>query len=147
VLKPGGVLAFHEWSLIHPLDEKIIETFADFMLSDEDAPPELMAVREFIRTPRLWDNVLQDVDDYHELLADFSQVEVWEDAPTTCVLPVEDFIRYKTAWTNRQAELKAMPDFVRADCIDALRRMLQEEADTDGNVRYNPMVFRVRAVK
>jgi hypothetical protein len=39
-----------------------------------------------------------------------------------------------------------MPDFQRADCLDALRRTFQEFADRNGNIHYQPSLFRVRAM-
>jgi ubiquinone/menaquinone biosynthesis C-methylase UbiE len=149
VLKPEGVLAFHEWNVLHRLDDKIIEVFARYMVDEDDAPPHLLKIRHFIRTPRLWDNILQEADDFKEVLAEtgYVEIQVWEDAPVEVVMPVADFMDYKLAWANRQAELAAMDEFTRKDCLDALRSMLQDEVGTDGNIHYAPLLFRVRAKK
>ena len=148
VLRSGGVLAFHEWGLQHELDSALIDVLVNFMVDDDDADDDLIRVREFVAAPCPWHNTFQNTEDFAEELAayGFSQVEAWEDSPVTCALPVADFMAYKLAWPNRRAELNAMPDFQRADCIDALRRVFQEFADRDGNIRYQPSLFRVRAL-
>lgn len=149
VLKAGGLLVFHEWGALHPLDENLIEVFAQYMVEDDDAPPELLDTREFIRTPRLWDNVLQDKEDFVEVLSEvgFSDVLVWEDTPVEVVLPVNEFMDYKLGWVNRQAELAAMDEYSRKDCLDAVRSLFNGKVDSEGNIHYAPMLFRVHAKK
>ncbi len=149
VLRPEGRLVFHEWSVLHWLDEKIIDIFAHYMIDEEDAPPDLLKIRQFIRTTRPWDNLLQETSDFEEVLAEagFADIQVWEDCPVELVMPIAEFMDYKLAWVNRQAELAVMPDYSRKDCLDSLRRLLQEHADSDGNIHYAPMMFRVRAKK
>jgi hypothetical protein len=143
------VLAFHEWGLQHELDTALIDTLVNFMVDDDDADEALLRVRGFVTAPCPWHNTFQDVDDFREELGryGFTEIEAWEDSPVTCALPLADFMAYKLAWPNRRAELNAMPDFQRADCIDALRRMFQEFADRDGNIHYQPSLFRVRALR
>lgn len=149
LLKPNGVLAFHEWSVQHRLDAVLIEVLAEYMLGEDEASDEVIAWRQFVRQPRQWDNMLQEVGDFEETLAQagFGEVKAWEDAPVTVVVSVADFLTYKLAWTTRQAELAAMDEWRRADCLDALRAALQAETAPDGSLHYNPTLFRVRAVK
>lgn len=148
VLKPGGSFTFHEWNELHPLDEKIIDVFARYMLEDADAPPDLFATRECVRTPRIWDNVLQEADDFDEVLSEtgFVELHIAEES-VEITLPVAAFMDYKLAWANRQAELAAMDSYTRADCLDAIRALLHEHADLAGNVCYAPKLFRVHARK
>jgi len=146
VMKNGAVLAFHEWGLQHELDTALVDVLVNFMVDDEDADEELLKIRAFVTAMCPWHNTFQETDDFLEELTEFSQVEAWEDSPVDCVLPVAVFMDYKLAWPNRRAELNAMPDFQRADCLDALRRTFQEFADREGNIHYQPSLFRVRAV-
>jgi ubiquinone/menaquinone biosynthesis C-methylase UbiE len=146
VMKKGAVLAFHEWGLQDELDTALIDVLVNFMVDDEDADAELLQIRQFVTALCPWHNTFQETDDFLEELAEFTQVEAWEDSPVDCVLPVAVFMDYKLAWPNRRAELNAMPDFQRADCLDALRRTFQEFADRNGNIHYQPSLFRVRAM-
>jgi hypothetical protein len=129
------------------LDSQLNATLAKYMLPDEEISDDLFDLREFTRTPRPWDNLLQDSEDYAEALeqAGFRQIEVWEDRPVTCRLPFRDFMAYKLAWANRRAELEAMDASLRGDCLDALRDLFQDAADEQGEIHYAPLLFRVRA--
>jgi ubiquinone/menaquinone biosynthesis C-methylase UbiE len=147
VLKPGGRLAFHEWNDQHPLDTQIIEIFVKYMVEEDEADDDLIDMREMNAAPRPWYNAFQTAEDFHEELQNygFSHVQVWEDRPVEVVLPVDEFLLYKMGWTPRQRELAAMDEWRRADCLDAIRAFLQDEADADGNLHYDPLLFRVRA--
>lgn len=147
VLKQDGYFVFHEWSIQHHLDNQIQEVMATYMLPDEDVSDELFELREFLRSPRMWDNILQEVEDYEEALVreGFSDIQVMEDKPVACVLHYEDFKVYKMAWAGRQMELAEMHESMRGDCLDALRDLLQQEADHDGYIHYDPLLFRIKA--
>lgn len=149
LLKVGGVLAFHEWNESHPLDPVLGQVMADYILDDSEISEELFELREFVRSPRPWDNVFQSAEDYHDTLQEygFGEVHVWEDAPTTLHISIPDFIAYKSAWKNRREELAAMPPPQRADCLDALHQTLAHWADSEGYLTYDPILFRVRALK
>lgn len=151
LLCDGGVLAFHEWALMHPLDDGISEILVKYMLDDDDdeISDELFDMREFLASPREWDNVFQDVDDFYEVLESvgFRDIEVYEDATVTCVLSGKAFMDYKLAWAPRQMELAEMDEWRRADCLDELFAYIDNHADDEGMVHYAPTLFRVRAVK
>jgi len=149
VLRMGGVLAFHEWSLQHRYDTLIAETLADYMLADEDAPPDLFALRESLRAPHPWDNTFQTLEDFADELPAYGlrPLDLHESAPVSLRLSVDDFLAYKLAWANRQAELAALDAYTRADCLDALRRIFQDEAGLEGWLNYEPILFCVRAQK
>ena len=149
VLKPGGRLVFHEWSVQHSMDSRLIDTLAKFMLPDEDISEELFQMREFTRTVRPWDNILQTTEDFEEVISEagFSSVQVWEDAPVMVTLSVQDFMAYKLGWANRQAELAAMDSSLLGDCLDTIRWLVQDFSDSEGNVHYDPLLFRVVAEK
>lgn len=148
LLRYDGILAFHEWHIQHEIDRRVMEIFAAYMLPDEEISAELFALREYVRRLRPWDNVFQTAEDYQEELsaAGFRDVQVWEDAPTVCRLDPEAFMLYRLGWHTRQAELAAMDAYQRADCLDAIRRLLGEYLREDGLIHYAPTVFRVRAV-
>lgn len=147
VLKPDGALVFHEWSLMHPLDSQMIDVMVKYMLDDDEVPPETLKIRDFLSQPRLWDNILMEADDYDEKLreAGFADIQITEDSSIACVLPVNEFLRYKLSWPGRQAELVAMDASLRGDCLDALRATVQDAADADGNIYYAPQLFRIYA--
>jgi ubiquinone/menaquinone biosynthesis C-methylase UbiE len=149
VLPPGGVLAFHEWHELHPLDEALVDVLSDYLLDDAEVAPDLFELREYLRRPRPWDNVFQTAEDYQEVLAEqgWSAIEIWEDRPVRLSFSIPDFLGYKLAWANRRAELAAMPAPQRADCLDALHSTLGHWADSEGHLTYDPLLFRVRAVK
>jgi len=149
VLTPNGILVFHEWNLQHPLDTLLVETLAQYMVDDADAPDDLFALRQAITAPHPWDNVFQTAADYQEELATygFTNIHVAEDAPAHIQLSVADFLAYKLAWSTRQAELAAMDDYTRPDCMDALWRVFQDQVQSDGMLHYHPQLFRVRATR
>jgi SAM-dependent methyltransferase len=149
VLRAGGVLAFHEWSLQHRYDTLIAETLSAYMLADEDAPPDLLTLRESLRAPHPWDNTFQTLADFADELSAYGlrPMVLRESAPVSLRLSVDDFLAYKLAWANRQAELAALDPYTRADCLDALRRLFQDEAGLDSLLNYDPVLFVVRAQK
>jgi len=149
VLRKNGGLVFHEWNVQHPLDTLFGDVLADYMVGSEEATRPLLRLRELVTRVRPWDNVFQDTADFLEELPKygFHSIQVWEDARVNCVLPVNDFINYKLAWGPAQAELEAMDRWRRSDCVDALRRALYEYTNVEGNLVYNPLLFRVKAVR
>ena len=148
VLKPGGVLVFHEWAVQHELDTVLIDVLAKYMLDEDEIDDDLRRIRDFVRRDNAWHNVFQDAEDFEDELPEhgFREIQVYEDVPVRCVMPLNNFMQYKLAWTNRRAELDAMDEWRRADCLDAVRREFQSFADFDGNIVYDPALFRVYAV-
>jgi ubiquinone/menaquinone biosynthesis C-methylase UbiE len=149
VLAPGGELCFQEWGATHPFDEIIHTAIAEYSLDDEDAPDELIAMRDFYAEERPWYRDLQNEEDYFidlETLG-FTDIQVKEHQPVQVSLPLDGFISYKTAWAGPRFELDAMEASTRQDCLDNLRGQLTEFADTQGYITYDPALFRVRARK
>jgi ubiquinone/menaquinone biosynthesis C-methylase UbiE len=149
VLHPGGRFAFQEWGKMHQFDKYIVEALEVYAVYDEDAPPSLVALRDFLEQERPWHRFLQTTLDYVEELtaAGFVAVDVFEHQPVQLQISVQDFMRYKLAWTSRLAELNAMDKFARADCLDKMRALLQPHADSDGLLTYDPHLFRVQCRK
>lgn len=149
VLKPGGRLFFQEWGKLHHFDEPIVEALEVYAVYDEDAPASLVAMRDFLEQDRAWYDLLQTEDDFHDELgrAGFVEIAAQESQPVTISLPIQRFMAYKLAWPSRVAELAAMDDYARADCLDKMRELLQVFADGEGNLTYNPHLFRVQASK
>lgn len=149
VLKPGGQLCFQEWGGLHRYDDILIDTIADFAVDQAQAPDDVRQLRAFVQVERPWYRDLQLEDDYRMDLAEYGFRDVWvkEHQPVAVRLPVDDFVRYKTAWTPPRLELAAMDASARGDCLDTLRRRFYEQADPHGILTYDPLLFRVRAVK
>lgn len=149
VLRPHARFMFQEWSTMHQFDKIIVEALEVYAVYDEDAPPSLVALRDFLEEERPWYHLLQTAMDYVDELmqAGFVAVDVLEHQPVQLRISVNDFMRYKLAWTSRIAELNAMDEYARADCLDKMRNLLQEYADEDGLVTYDPVLFRVACRK
>lgn len=147
VLRPEGRLCLQEWGALHPLDALVADALEIYAVADEDAPVELVALRDFLEEERPWYRHLQDVDDYQTMLTEmgFIEVEAREHKPVALKLTVETFMNYRLSWTSRKWELDAMDDSARGDCIDRMRTHLYEKVDADGLLTYDPMLFRVRA--
>lgn len=148
-LKSGAEFAFQEWGGVHPLDEIIGEALRTYALDDDDAPAELVEMRDFLDEDSIWLDELQTVDDYKEMLSEagFIHIEALEHAPITLKLTVQEFMTYKITWTARAAELNAMDTSSRADCLDRMRQNLYEKTDEHGLLSYNPSLFRIRATR
>ncbi len=147
VLRPGGQLCFQEWGALHPLDALVADVLEIYAVYDEDADPELVALRDFLAEDRLWYRDLQDEDDFVTMLTamGFVGVEAREYQPVALELPVELFMDYRLTWTSRRLELAAMDESARGDCIDRMRSLLYEHTDANGHLRYDPALFRIRA--
>lgn len=148
VLKPGGWLCFQEWGGWHLFDQILYEVIEDYAVDDDDAPSELLDLRDFLDKESPWYQDLQTEFDYREDLReyDFTDIEVHEHQPVAVKLTINDFLRYKTAWLPRAQEIAAMDSSARGDCFDQLRRRLYEYAQDD-ILTYDPQLFRVRARK
>lgn len=149
VLKKGGGLYFQEWGGLHDYDDILDDVFAEYAVEDDDAPPEIVAMRDFMMTDSLWYKDLQTEADYRLDLTEygFVDIEAREHKPIMIQISVEDFIRYKTAWTPRQFELNAMDEFARADCLDELKRRLEVDKKLPDALLYDPLVFSISAHK
>lgn len=147
MLKKGGRFCLQEWGGIHPLDTALGDVLQKYAVDDDDAPSDLVALRDFLDEESPWYNELQTEDDYHDLLSEagFVEIEALEHAPITLSLSVQEFIGYKLSWTARAAELAAMDASSRADCLDTMRQRLYEQVDSSGKLTYNPRLFRVSA--
>lgn len=149
VLKPGGRLVFQEWGGLHKLDQLVGDVVAPYTIEDDNAPPELIALRDFLEDDRVWYEDLQIEEDYQEFLAalGFVNITAREFAPLQLRLSVEDFIDYKTAWTSQLYEFAAMSPTVRRACLAELENRLYRHANEDGILTYDPLMFRVMAYR
>ncbi|MBI5928929.1 MAG: methyltransferase domain-containing protein [Chloroflexi bacterium] len=149
VLKPGGRSVFQEWGGLHPLDQLVGEVVAPYTVEDDEAPSELIALRDFLDDDRVWHEDLQVEEDYQEFLAElgFINISAREFAPLKLRLSVEDFIDYKTAWTSQLYEFAAMSPTVQRACLAELENRLYRHADEDGILTYDPLMFRVMAYR
>jgi SAM-dependent methyltransferase len=149
VLAHGGRLCFQEWGGVHAFNEIFGDVIGQFAVPDEDSSEELQRLRDFFDAERPWYEDLQLEDDYLMDLDTYGFREIWakEHQPVKVRLSVADYISYKTAWTPPRIELAAMDESARGDCLDELYNRLYEYADVDGIITFDPMLFRVTAVK
>ncbi len=147
ILKSGGRLCIQEWGGWHTFDQLMLEVIDTYAVYDEDAPPELIALRDFSEEERPWYRDMQTEEDYVDMLTEcgFVQIEAQEVQPIVVRLDVNEFLAYKLAWVGRSMELAAMDDSSRGDCIDQLRERFYEYVDADGMLNYDPRLFRVQA--
>ena len=148
VLHSGGRLCFQEWSILHEFDRILNDTFEIYAVDDEDASDELVALRDLLSDDRPWYHFLQTEEDYYDVLREhgFTEIEATECQPVTVYLTINEFLRYKLAWTYRSAEVAAMDEYARGDFIDYVRRQLYEHVN-DGKLAYDPPLFRVKAIR
>lgn len=149
VLKPNGRLVLQEWGHLHPFDRIIVEALEVYMVDDEDASNELVALRDFLAADRAWYDMMQTELDYSDELSTigFNRLLVAEHHPIILRLSLSDFLAYKLAWPSRIAELEAMDASARGDCLDMMRNLLQPNIGEDGLLDYAPSLFRVQASK
>ena len=149
ILHPNGCLCFQEWGGQHQFDKLIFDTLSEYAVDDEEAPDELIALRDFFMEERPWYRDLQTTDDFVQDLVDygFADVTAREYRPLDIELPFEVFLRYKLSWTGPRAELTAMESGVRGDCMDKIRQLFAEYIDSVGNIIYDPLIIRVQAWK
>lgn len=149
VLKPNGRFVLQEWGGVHQFDRLILDTLEVFMVDDEDAPKKLVQLRDFLSEDRAWYSLMQTEMDYVDELGaiGFNRLLVAEHQPVTVRLTLNEFMAYKLAWPSRIAELSAMDDSARGDCLDKIRELLQPFVDDDGLLNYAPALFRVQASK
>lgn len=146
LLVPGGRLAIQEWGPMTALDHAFGDAFADCLCADPPAP--LAALRAaLIAWPGRWGDHVQDMEDYGAWLhaAGFRAVHATEAAPVALSLSLEQFVAYKLAPADRQAELAALAADARAACMAEIRARLGAFATPAGDVVWRPVVFRVQA--
>jgi SAM-dependent methyltransferase len=146
ILKPGGRLIMQEWDVLDELSELAADTLAAYAV--DSPPPDLAALRAMLGNPIPWDEV-EDAADLARLLgeAGFAAVETESLSIPVSFESVEAFIRYKTAWPSRQAELAAMPEDIRRLCLSDLAENLSVHARRDGSIVWHPGIIRARAYK
>lgn len=147
ILKSDGRLCIQEWGGWHKFDQLMLDVIDAYAVYDEDAPAELVALRDFSEEERPWYRDMQDEEDYEDMLAaaGFTQIEAIEHQPVIVRLSVNEYLAYKLAWVGRSMELAAMDESARGDCIDQLRDRLYEHVDEEGMLNYDPKLFRVQA--
>ncbi len=119
------------------------------MVDDEDAPADLVALRDFLAEDRAWYRMMQTELDYSDELraAGFVRLLVAEHQPLSIKMSLGEFLAYKLAWPSRMAELEAMDDSARGDCLDKMRELLLPHVNAEGQIDYAPALFRVQASK
>lgn len=145
-LAPGGRLFIQEWGPLPQIDRAFSEVFEDHLSEERGSPLRSC----FDRHRPDWTDQLQDPDDYRELLAQLGFVvdQAEEVAPVSVRLPgLDDYLRYKLAWTHRWEEYRAMTGSARADFQRAVSARLASFAAPDGTVLWQPWVIRVAARK
>ncbi len=137
VLAKGGWLALQEWGPHTALDRAFEQVFAAHV---PQAPRDVASA--FLH----WGDFLQDAEDYREWLGEalgLSAVRACECAPVTVRVPcVEDFVRYKLAWTYRWELWRALPPPQRSAFFEAARSALRPFAAADGALYWRPWVLR-----
>ncbi len=142
VLTPGGWLAIQEWGPLAAPDRVFADVCAAHMPSDE--PPDQAAPE----TSPHWGDFLQDADDYREWLGELGwrDVTACECVPVTVRVPrVDDFVRYKLAWTYRWERWRALSAPQRVAFFDAARAALRPLAAPHGALLWRPVMFRAFA--
>ncbi|HLY29336.1 MAG TPA: methyltransferase domain-containing protein [Aggregatilineales bacterium] len=154
VLRKGrGMLAFQEWSVEDEPSEILDATVADHAPPADQVRTIDEGVIAFNNAQRVWYDLLQDTEDFYELLKALGFEQVWvKEAPFTTVhLPsVDVFIAYKMGWPVRRLRIEALAAQDRdahaafeADLHDRLRPY----TNADGSFDWSPVLFRVCAVK
>ncbi len=142
VLGPGGWLALQEWGPLSTLDRVFADVFSAYL--PDEKPSEENAADVFL----YWGDFLQDVDDYREWLSELGMRvhHVCECVPVTVRVPrVEDFVRYKLAWTYRWERWHALPTPQRVAFFEAACEALHPLAATDGVLYWQPKMLRALA--
>lgn len=147
VIAPGGRLVIQEWGPADPLNLALRDLLADY--APKQPGERLAALREQLDAhPAPWSDQLQDVDDYREWLADLGlDVEdAAEHAPVAIRLPTAaTYLAFFLAWTFRFEEVRAMDEATRAAFYAAAHARAAEDAQPDGSLVWQPVVFRVSA--
>jgi ubiquinone/menaquinone biosynthesis C-methylase UbiE len=147
VVTPGGRFVIQEWGPVSEIDRAINKTLRDFIVPQPDeSMRELRADVE--ANPSRWGDYLQEPDDYREWLRDFGlTVERAEESEqlTIRIADVEDYLRYKLAWTYRWKEVRAMDAQTRLAFYTAVRARMDEFAEPDGSLLWRPALIRVTA--
>ncbi|MCZ7541336.1 MAG: class I SAM-dependent methyltransferase [Anaerolineae bacterium] len=146
-LAPGGRLIIQEWGPADALHLALDDLLAD--CAGESPPPALADLRAALASlPLLWSDLLQDVEDYREWLAEagFGVEHAEESAPVTVRLPsAEVYLRFLLARPDRHAELDGMTEQARAAFLAAARERMASAAGRDGSLRWTPVLLRVTA--
>lgn len=149
VIAPGGRLVIQEWGPADALTLALDDLLAEYA-PEEPAEP-LSALRQEIEEhPAIWQDQFQDADDYRGALTDLGlDVEhADERAPVAIRLPsVETCLTFFLAWPPRIEEVRAMDEATRAAFYAAARARAAEDAQPDGSLIWEPVVFRVTARK
>lgn len=146
-LAPGGRLVIQEWGPADALHLAVDDLLARY--ASESPPAALAALRAALGSlPPLWSDLLQDVEDYQEWLAEarFGVEHAEESAPVTVRIPSADaYLRFLLARPDRRAELDGMDEEARAAFLAAARERVAAAAEPDGSLRWTPVLLRVTA--
>ncbi len=147
ILAPGGRLVIQEWGPADPLHVAVDDLLAEH--ASDSPPPALAALRAALASlPPLWSDLLQNVEDYREWLAEhgFCVEHAVESAPVTVRIPSADaYLRLLLARPDRHAELDGMGAGPRAAFLGAARQIIRAAAAPDGSSQWRPTLLRVTA--
>ncbi len=147
VLAPGGWLAIQEWGPLDPLQGAILDALADF--ATDDPPPGLARLREAVHFPGLlWGDVLQDSDDYRDVLSEagFSVETADEIAPVAVRLEsMGVLLRFVLARTIFRAEFEALNESDRDSFVNTAKARVRSFVAPDGSLSWQPVVLRATA--
>lgn len=147
LIAPGGRLVIQEWGAVMDIDRIIGDTLREY---GEPEPDEHMQrLRADVEAnPSEWGDYLQDAEDYREWLTDLGMTveDAHESQPVALrIADVEDYLRYKLAWTYRWEEVRAMSAQTRVAFYTALRGRVAALAEPDGSLIWRPWLIRVTA--
>jgi len=146
-LAPGGRLVIQEWGPADALHLAVDDLLAGY--ASDSPPAALAALRAALGSlPLLWSNMLQDVEDYREWLAEygFGVEHAEEGAPATVRIPSADaYLRFLLARPDRRAELDGLDSGQRAAFLTAARERVAAATEPDGSLRWTPGLLRVTA--
>ena len=140
VLATEGCLAIQEWGPLSEPDRVFAEVFAAHI--PQGASSERTTPHGLVH----WSDFLQDADDYRAWLGEelgLHEVSACECAPVTVRVPtVDDFVRYKLAWTYRWELWRALPPSQRVAFVEAARAALRPFTAQDGALYWRPPMLR-----
>ncbi len=149
VVAPGGRFVIQEWGPVSEIDHAINKTLTDFIASQPDESMRKLRA-DVEANPSQWGDYLQEPNDYREWLGKLGlTVEHAEESEplTIRIADIEDYLRYKLAWTYRWEEVRTMDAETRVAFLAAVRARMDEFAEPDGSLLWRPALIRVTALR
>jgi SAM-dependent methyltransferase len=147
VVAPGGRFVIQEWGLVSEIDHAINKTLTEFIAPQPDESMRKLRA-DVEANPSQWGDYLQGPDDYREWLHNLGMTveHAEESEPLTIrIADIEDYLRYKLAWTYRWEEVRTMDAETRMAFFTAVRARTDEFAEPDGSLLWRPALIRVTA--